>query len=51
MIIDGILQEVRKTNPGMTREKLMEELKKNNYSTISLIMIMDNCKVKEGCHN
>lgn len=46
-----ILEYVRKTNPSMTKEKLIEELKKNAYSTISLLMIMDNCVVKEGCRD
>ena len=39
--LDKLLGYVRKTNPAMTREKLIEELSKNRYSSIALIMIAE----------
>lgn len=36
MNIDDLLMFVRKTNPTMTKEKLMQELKKSKYSTVAL---------------
>ncbi len=37
MSVDGILECVRKTNPGMTRDKLIEELSKCKYSSATLL--------------
>lgn len=39
MSIDDLLMFVRKTNPTMTKEKLIEELKKSRYSTIALCIV------------
>ena len=44
MSIEWILECVRKTNPGMTRDKLIEELSKCRYSTVALVMVRENDK-------
>mgnify|MGYP006918966840 CR=1 FL=1 len=35
--IDDLLHYVQKTNPGMTREKLIDELNRSEYAAKSLI--------------
>lgn len=40
--IDELLEYVRKTNPGMTKEKLIEELGKCHYSAFALVFTMKN---------
>lgn len=37
--LDKLLEYVQKTNPTMTREKLIEELSINRYSSIALVMV------------
>lgn len=44
MSIEYILECVRKTNPGMTRDKLIEELSKCRYSAVALYMVCENDK-------
>lgn len=44
MDINCILECVRKTNPAMTRDKLIEELSKCSYSAVSLCMVCENDK-------
>lgn len=44
MSIEQILEYVRKTNPSMTRDKLLEELSKCRYSAVSLVMVCENDK-------
>lgn len=44
MSIEYILERVRKTNPGMTRDKLIEELSKCRYSVVALVMVCENDK-------
>lgn len=39
--IDKILEYVRKSNPGMTRERLVAELGESVYSAKSLIFTMN----------
>ena len=46
MELNQILQHVQKTNPSMTQEKLLEELKKSKYSTIALCLSVGNSKQK-----
>lgn len=36
--IDKLLEYIHKTNPEMTRERLVEELEKCHYSAVGLIM-------------
>ena len=42
--LDKLLEYVQRTNPTMTKEKLIEELGKNRYSSIALVMIADNVR-------
>lgn len=39
MIIECILDHIRKTNPDMTMEKLLKELSKNNSSALAIAFI------------
>lgn len=45
--LDKLLEYVRKTNPTTTKEKLIEELGKNRYSSIALVMVSQNSKEKQ----
>lgn len=40
--IDKLLKYVQKTNPGMTRDRLIEELGKCHYSAVGLVMVWQN---------
>lgn len=40
--ISELLKYVQKTNPTMTKERLIGELSKCRYSTIGLIMVWQN---------
>ena len=42
--LDKLLEYVQKTNPTMTKEKMIEELGKNRYSSIALVMIAENVR-------
>ena len=42
--LDKLLEYVQRTNPTMTREKLIKELSINRYSSIALVMIADNVR-------
>ena len=42
--LDKLLEYVQKTNPTMTKEKLIEELSINRYSSNALIMIAENVR-------
>ena len=42
--LDELLEYVRKTNPTMTKEKLIEELSINRYSSIALVMVSQNIR-------
>lgn len=42
--INKLLKYVQRTNPTMTREKLIEELSKNRYSSIALVMVSQNIR-------
>ena len=44
MDIKRILEYVRKTNPTMTKDKLLEELSKCRYSAVALCMVCENDK-------
>lgn len=44
MSIEWIFESVRKTNPTMTRDKLLEELLKCRYSAVALVMVCENDK-------
>lgn len=38
--IDELLEYVRKSNPGMTKDRLLEELEVSRYATKSLLYTM-----------
>ena len=42
--LNELLEYVQRTNPTMTREKLIEELSINRYSSIALIMVSQNIR-------
>ena len=42
--LSELLKYVQRTNPTMTREKLIEELSINRYSSIALVMIAENVR-------
>ena len=42
--LDRLVEYVQKTNPTMTREKLIEELSKSRYSSIALVMVSQNIR-------
>lgn len=48
MSVERILECVRKTNPSMTRDKLIEELSKCRYSAVALVMACENDR-KSAC--
>lgn len=48
MNIEWILECVRKTNQTMTRDKLIEELSKCQYSAVALVMVCENDR-KSAC--
>ena len=37
-----LLKHIQKTNPGMTEEKMLEELNKCSYSSTALVMVWLN---------
>lgn len=44
MSIEYILECAKKTNPGMKRDRLIEELSKCRYSAVALCMVCENDK-------
>lgn len=42
--LDKLLEYVQRTNPTITREKLIEELSINRYSSNALVMIAENVR-------
>ena len=42
--LDKLLKYVQRTNPTMTKEKLIEELSKIRYSSIALVMVSQNIR-------
>lgn len=44
MSIDELLKIIQRTNPNMTKEKLIEELDKNRYSSVALVMVSQNIR-------
>ena len=42
--LNELLEYVQRTNPTITKEKLIEELDKNRYSSIALVMIAENIR-------
>lgn len=44
--IEKLLKYVQRTNPDMTKEKLIKELNKSGYSCVALTMAFQNFKNK-----
>ena len=44
MNIDKLVCAIRRTNPSMTKEKLLKELKQSPYSTVAILMTIENVK-------
>lgn len=44
MSIDTLLKRIQRTNPNLTKDKLIEELKQSPYSTVAILMTMENVK-------
>ena len=42
--LSELLKYIQKTNPSMDRKRLIEELRKNRYSSISLVMVSQNIR-------
>ena len=42
--LNELLEYVQRTNPTMTKEKLIEELGINRYSSIALVIIEENIR-------
>ena len=42
--LDKLVKYVQKTNPTMTKEKLIKELCKNRYSSIALVVVSQNVR-------
>lgn len=42
--LDKLVEYIQKTNPSIDRKRLIEELGKNRYSSIALIMIAENVR-------
>ena len=47
--MEELLKKLQKINPTLTKDRLMEELRKSSYATVAILLTMEN--VKEGCHN
>lgn len=46
-MIETILEYIQKTNPGMTKEKLIHELSISDYSAKSLAYVIQNTAARE----
>lgn len=42
--LDKLVEYIQKTNPTMTKEKMIKELCKNRYSSIALVMVSQNTR-------
>lgn len=44
MNIEELLKIIKRTNPDMTRDRMMAELKESKYSSIALVMSLGSKK-------
>lgn len=44
MNIEELLKIIKRTNPDMTRDRMLAELKENKYSSIALVMSLETKK-------
>lgn len=42
--MEELLKKIQRTNPSMTKEKLINELKQIPYSTVAILITMENVK-------
>ena len=42
--LDKLVEYVQRTNPTITKKKLIEELSKSRYSSIALVMVSQNIR-------
>lgn len=42
--MEELLNKIQRTNPSMTKEKLINELKQSPYSTVAILITMENVK-------
>lgn len=42
MNIEELLKIIKKTNPDMTKERMLTELKESKYSSIALVMSLES---------
>ena len=42
--LDKLVEYVQRTNPTITKKKLIEELRKSRYSSIALVMVSQNIR-------
>ena len=42
--LSELLKYIQKTNPSMDKKRLIEELGKNRYSSIALVMVSQNIR-------
>ena len=42
--LNELLEYVQRTNPTMTKEKLIKEFCKNRYSSIALVIVAENIR-------
>ena len=42
--LSELLKYIQKTNPSIDRKRLIEELSKNRYSSIALVMVAENVR-------
>ncbi len=42
--LNKLVEYVQKTNPTITRKKLIEELNKSRYSSIALVVVSQNVR-------
>ena len=44
MSVDELLKIIQRTNPNMTKERMLAELKESKYSSAALIMSLESKK-------
>ena len=49
-MIEKLLEQVQKTNPGMTIEKLISEIRYSDYLTVALMISKGIASKEEKCY-
>ena len=50
-MIEDLLRQIQKTNPGMTIEKLISEIRYSDYLTTALMISKGIASKEENCYN